>query len=262
MFTSKPRIISTALISAALALAPASAPALAQTTDSATQIAGLTAQLQQLQQLLAQLQSQSGTSATVPVQVQGSAAGCPTPLPSQTLARGSRGTEVSALQAWLISGGYLAAGNATGYFGPLTEAAVQRFQASHGVVSSGSPSTTGYGVVGPRTRTAIASSCAAPAQNYSSQFTQTPVVVSAFSANPTQLTMGQQSVLNWTVQNAAGCVLSQQVPGEPSYVINANLPTTGALVLTPQKSTIYTMACTALGAQGVGVVRSIGLVVQ
>lgn len=40
----------------------------------------------------------------------------------------------------------------TGYFGPLTLKAVQRFQTKYGIVSSGSPSTTGYGRVGPRTR--------------------------------------------------------------------------------------------------------------
>ncbi len=47
----------------------------------------------------------------------------------------------------------------TGYFGPETEAAVQRWQAANGVVSSGSPDTTGYGYVGPRTRDAMARGC-------------------------------------------------------------------------------------------------------
>src|SRR3989344_7748592 len=47
----------------------------------------------------------------------------------------------------------------TGYFGPLTEQAVKRFQAKHGIVSSGSPETTGYGVVGPATRAKIRELC-------------------------------------------------------------------------------------------------------
>ena len=38
----------------------------------------------------------------------------------------------------------------TGYLGPLTEKAIQRWQKARGVVSAGSPSTTGYGVVGPK----------------------------------------------------------------------------------------------------------------
>lgn len=43
----------------------------------------------------------------------------------------------------------------TGYFGPATQRAVQRFQCKYGIVCSGSPGTTGWGVVGPRTRTKI-----------------------------------------------------------------------------------------------------------
>ena len=43
----------------------------------------------------------------------------------------------------------------TGYFGPATEAAVQRWQAQNGIVSSGSPDSTGYGYVGAKTRAAM-----------------------------------------------------------------------------------------------------------
>lgn len=42
--------------------------------------------------------------------------------------------------------------NETTFYGSLTENAVQRFQVKHDIVSSGSPSTTGYGRVGPKTR--------------------------------------------------------------------------------------------------------------
>ncbi len=45
----------------------------------------------------------------------------------------------------------------TGYFGPLTEKAVERFQTEYKIVSSGTPSTTGYGLVGPRTRAMLRS---------------------------------------------------------------------------------------------------------
>jgi len=40
----------------------------------------------------------------------------------------------------------------TGYFGPLTLKAVQRFQSKYGIVNSGTSASTGYGRVGPRTR--------------------------------------------------------------------------------------------------------------
>ncbi|RJQ32488.1 hypothetical protein C4572_01120 [Candidatus Parcubacteria bacterium] len=42
-------------------------------------------------------------------------------------------------------------GKATGYFGQLTRKAVQNFQKKHGIASSGSENTTGYGLVGPKT---------------------------------------------------------------------------------------------------------------
>ena len=43
-------------------------------------------------------------------------------------------------------------GNETDYYGSLTEAALKRFQAKYGIVSSGTPASTGYGLLGPRTR--------------------------------------------------------------------------------------------------------------
>lgn len=65
---------------------------------------------------------------------------------------GSRGTEVTELQTYLAKDSSIyPEGLITGYFGPLTQAAVQRFQASQGIVSAGTPATTGYGRVGPQT---------------------------------------------------------------------------------------------------------------
>ncbi len=83
-----------------------------------------------------------------------SADGCPNP--TRNLSLGSRGADVVQLQQFLLSQNLLAAGSATGYFGKLTQAAVQRFQRSKGIVSFGTPSTTGYGAVGPKTRAVFA----------------------------------------------------------------------------------------------------------
>jgi peptidoglycan hydrolase-like protein with peptidoglycan-binding domain len=71
---------------------------------------------------------------------------------SATAGPGSTGANVTNIQAYLASNpNFYPQGLVTGYYGTLTQAAVQRFQAFYGIVSSGSPSTTGYGRVGPMT---------------------------------------------------------------------------------------------------------------
>lgn len=70
--------------------------------------------------------------------------------------------DVSALQNFLKQYPALyPEGLVTGFFGPLTQLAVQRYQAQQGIVSSGDPETTGYGFVGPATRLKLATGCAA-----------------------------------------------------------------------------------------------------
>ncbi len=59
---------------------------------------------------------------------------------------GQKGAEVTALQKRLIALGFLS-GDATGYFGKLTEAAVKQFQIAHGIRAAG--------YVGPGTRAAL-----------------------------------------------------------------------------------------------------------
>lgn len=57
----------------------------------------------------------------------------------------------------------------SGFFGSLTQKAVQRFQVKHGIVSSGTPGTTGYGHVGPKTRATLASVYGGSAPSSSSE---------------------------------------------------------------------------------------------
>src|SRR3989344_2117762 len=79
---------------------------------------------------------------------------------TRSLTVGLSGADVSALQAVLISKGYLAAGNSTGYFGQLTLAAVKKYQCDESIVCSGAS----YGTVGPRTQAALGLTYAGPTQ--------------------------------------------------------------------------------------------------
>ena len=74
---------------------------------------------------------------------------------SSNLSFGARSADVVTLQNFLVKQGYLTPDNATGFFGRATEAAVKSFQKAQGIVSRGSPSTSGYGAVGPKTRAKI-----------------------------------------------------------------------------------------------------------
>ncbi len=95
------------------------------------------------------------TPSIVPVQSSTATAVACAQLPVATMQIGGRGTGVENLQNFLIQKGLLPPGSATGYFGPLTRAAVRQFQVSAGIVSSGDETTTGFGLVGARTRALI-----------------------------------------------------------------------------------------------------------
>src|SRR3989344_7180836 len=63
------------------------------------------------------------------------AATCP------SLSLGSTGASVTALQQFLYNS-YNNFPTPTGYFGPITQAAVKQWQCEHGIVCSGSPVST------------------------------------------------------------------------------------------------------------------------
>ncbi|MBI2611074.1 fibronectin type III domain-containing protein [Candidatus Kaiserbacteria bacterium] len=71
---------------------------------------------------------------------------------TEQMSIGSRGAHVTALQSYLATKTtYYPEGLVTGYFGALTQAAVQRFQCAEEIVCSGTVATTGYGRAGPKT---------------------------------------------------------------------------------------------------------------
>jgi peptidoglycan hydrolase-like protein with peptidoglycan-binding domain len=74
------------------------------------------------------------------------------------LYRGSRGTSVYGLQEYLRTKGFLTV-EPTGYFGVMTELAVKNWQTASDIVSSGSPATTGWGILGRRSAEHVRRSC-------------------------------------------------------------------------------------------------------
>ncbi len=125
------------------------------TNASAVDLAAQTqALLQQVTALQAQLGAQTGGT------VVGGASTGACPLVSRALRRGSSGDDVTRLQQFLAADvSVYPEAQVTGYYGALTEAAVKRWQAKFNIVSSGTPESTGYGVVGPRTAAAMALQC-------------------------------------------------------------------------------------------------------
>ncbi|KKU79468.1 MAG: hypothetical protein UY04_C0008G0008 [Parcubacteria group bacterium GW2011_GWA2_47_7] len=71
---------------------------------------------------------------------------------TRSLDLGMSGSDVTAIQTFLSTDLTLyPSGLVTGYYGQLTKAGIERFQARNGIVSGGTPETTGYGRVGPLT---------------------------------------------------------------------------------------------------------------
>lgn len=81
---------------------------------------------------------------------------------TKNLSFGDIDEEVRILQRLLNSQGFVLAesgpgspGNETNIFADRAETAIKKFQAHYGIVSSGTPKSTGYGLVGPRTRSKL-----------------------------------------------------------------------------------------------------------
>ena len=82
----------------------------------------------------------------------------PSELVLENLGPGSSGDSVTTLQKLLSQDTKIyPEALVTGYYGTLTQKAVERFQCTHNVVCSGTVSSSGYGFVGPRTREVISS---------------------------------------------------------------------------------------------------------
>ena len=99
---------------------------------------------------------------------------------------GARGGNVTSLQQFLAADvSIYPEGLVTGYFGPLTRAAVQRYQCRQGIVCGGSASTNGYGRVGPRTLAAINASIGGTVTGDVSAPITSPVIAATTTSSAT-----------------------------------------------------------------------------
>lgn len=205
-----PAIVGLALLSLPVL---ASADAL---SDLQAQVQALLAQIQALQAQQTSAVSSSATS--TPASAPAVAQACVNLSSTLSLDDTDADTsgDVSRLQTFLVSQGSVVYPEArvTGYFGPATLRAIQRWQSAHSIVSSGDPDTTGYGYVGPKTRVALA--CTTPGQ-VSTQSTAPNTVQNTDSTKPAilSLTSDPQSLqsvhgsatITWKTQNLVSCSL-------------------------------------------------------
>lgn len=237
-------------------------------TLSSAQSSALTSEQQQVQVLLQQIAALTqilnrlqGVTLGVPDEV----ASCP--LISRTLQLGVRGEDVRSLQHYLVTEKYLPWGSTTAYFGYETQAAVQKWQATHGVVSYGTPESTGYGVIGPLTRFAIARFCVKPPASALSSAggTQTPDTgladMETFTISPATVALGQKTSVVWLARNVKSCTLLLVEDGGKEKVIFGGLNDRGTVVITPSETSIYIMRCPALKDGYPFVERSLGVTV-
>jgi plastocyanin len=135
----------------------------AYTGGNSGSTAALYAQVQSLINQINALQGTAGTGGTNYSTTAGATAATNSsscPLIGRALTIGATGDDVTRLQQFLARDPSIyPQGTVSGFYGALTQAAVQHWQVKYNIVSSGSPSTTGYGVVGPRTAAAIALLC-------------------------------------------------------------------------------------------------------
>lgn len=185
---------------------------------SADTVADLQAKIQALLSQIAALKTQLETGVGTGT---GSSTSCLTLIHSLTLEDTDieKNGEVTKLQQFLARDPSIyPEGRITGFFGPATQRAVQRWQKSRGIVSSGDPDSTGYGFVGAKTRMAIRCgvdlSVMYPITNTEPK--QDPWVDPAkpactLTSSSQSVTLGQQFVLSWTSKNASSATL------DPTY---------------------------------------------
>ncbi len=162
----------------------------------------------------------------------------------RNLNKGDRGEEVSHLQRCLRVVGDFDFASTTSYFGEKTEAALRRLQAREGIASSGDPSTTGFGALGPKTRQLLMARCRGngggpgsgspasstpqrPKDNVGSDDSSKPTC--KLKASKEHVAPGESVTLTWESKNATWASTINGGRGEPE----------GSVTLTPTDTTTY-----------------------
>ncbi|MEK7465628.1 MAG: peptidoglycan-binding domain-containing protein [Patescibacteria group bacterium] len=154
-------------------IASLSGIAAAQSLSSAD-VAAILAQIAALQAKLGAVQATAPSSYTFSV----------------NLTLGSKGADVTALQNVLISGGYLKISAPTGYFGPMTKAALAAWQSANGI-------TPAVGYFGPKSRAAMATAPSPiPVPGPVPVPVGTDLMVELASDNPASRTLGSGTAFN------------------------------------------------------------------
>lgn len=130
---------------------------------------------------------------------------------TRNLSFGSRGPDVVRLQQF-FNYEYFSfySSYATGYFGSITQAAVKQWQAGQGIVSSGTPATTGFGAVGPKTRAAMNSCTSTSKSSATTPSSAPPLSGGSGVSNTISISRGSGSSSN------PPAFVSSSVPSLPS----------------------------------------------
>ncbi len=138
----------------------------------------------------------------------------------RTLYLGTKGESVAELQNFLTKTGDYIYGRITGYYGPATMRAVQKYQCREMGICYGSANSNGYGVVGPRTREKI--SCNSYSQNVNTTYRGTASKITEFKLTPFNIAPGQRFVASWTTHGDIRQCDITELTGPTYYNVGAS----------------------------------------
>ncbi len=115
---------------------------------------------------------------------------------TRSLDIGSQGADVTELQTYYAADPSIyPSGLVTGYFGTLSAGATQKFQTAQGIVSNGTPASTGYGRVGPTTMARLNSLMGG---NTQVSWDSAPIL-----STPTLQISSNTATISWTTNEAS-----------------------------------------------------------